>query len=39
MTPAALRHFDMADLNHDGCLTPEERKQAHERMRAEHRPG
>jgi EF-hand domain pair len=36
---AALAHFDRADLNHDGKLTPDERRQAHERMRAEHRPG
>ena len=27
----ALQHFDRADLNHDGKLTPEERKQAHQR--------
>jgi hypothetical protein len=32
-----LRHFDMADANHDGQITPDERRQMHERMRAEHR--
>jgi hypothetical protein len=31
-----LRHFDMADANHDGQITPDERKQMHQRMRAEH---
>ena len=30
---AALRHFDQIDLNHDGKITPDERRQAHERMR------
>lgn len=34
---AALAHFDRADLNHDGKITPQERAQAHARMR-EHRP-
>lgn len=31
---AALQHFDQIDLNHDGKITPDERRQAHERMRA-----
>ena len=31
---AALRHFDQIDVNHDGKITPDERRQAHERMRA-----
>jgi hypothetical protein len=34
---AALAHFDRADLNHDGKITPDERQQAHQMMR-EHRP-
>ncbi|MES2136480.1 MAG: hypothetical protein V4502_05405 [Pseudomonadota bacterium] len=34
----ALAHFDRADLNHDGKLTPEERKQARQQMRAQHKP-
>jgi hypothetical protein len=33
----ALQHFDRADLNHDGKLTPDERKQARQ-LRAEHHP-
>jgi Ca2+-binding EF-hand superfamily protein len=36
MTKAALQHFDAADANHDGTLTPEERMQMHQRMKAEH---
>lgn len=36
---AALAHFDRMDLNHDGKITPDERRQAHERMRAQHHPG
>ena len=36
MTNAALQHFDAADANHDGTLTPEERMQMHQRMKAEH---
>jgi Ca2+-binding EF-hand superfamily protein len=36
MTNAALQHFDSADANHDGTLTPEERMQMHQRMKAEH---
>ena len=31
---AALQHFDMADTNRDGQITREERKQMHQRMRA-----
>lgn len=31
----ALVMFDKADANHDGTVTPEERKAAHEKMRAE----
>jgi Ca2+-binding EF-hand superfamily protein len=34
---AALAMFDAADTNHDGTVTPEERKAAHEKMRAEMR--
>jgi hypothetical protein len=34
---AALRHFDMADVNRDWQITPDERKQMRRRMRAEHR--
>jgi len=36
MTNAAVQHFDAADTNHDGTLTPEERMQMHQRMKAEH---
>ena len=36
MTNAALQHFDRADANHDGKLTPDERMQMHQRMKAEH---
>jgi Ca2+-binding EF-hand superfamily protein len=35
---AAIAHFDRMDLNHDGKITPDERRQAHQRMRADHRP-
>jgi Ca2+-binding EF-hand superfamily protein len=35
---AALQHFDRADLNHDGKLTPDERLQAHQQFRAQHKP-
>ena len=38
-TVAAYRHFDMADANRDGQVTREERRQMHQRMRAERRPG
>jgi Ca2+-binding EF-hand superfamily protein len=34
---AALAHFDKADINHDGKITPDERRQAQMMMR-EHRP-
>ena len=36
-TDAALKHFDTADLNHDGTLTPDERQQMHMKMREMHR--
>jgi Ca2+-binding EF-hand superfamily protein len=32
-TAAAVAHFDAADLNHDGTLTPEEMRAAHQAMR------
>ncbi len=35
MTNAAAQHFDEADVNHDGTLTPEERMQMHQRRKAE----
>jgi hypothetical protein len=35
---AALAHFDRMDLNHDRKITPDERREAHERMRGEHHP-
>jgi Ca2+-binding EF-hand superfamily protein len=31
---AALAHFDRIDANHDGKITPEERRAAHDKMRA-----
>jgi hypothetical protein len=34
----ALAHFDRADLNHDGQLTPQERQQFHQQMRAQRKP-
>lgn len=37
-TAMALQHFDSADVNHDGKLTPEERMQAHQRMRGQRQP-
>lgn len=37
-TAVALQHFDAADLNHDGTLTPEERMQAHQRLRGQRQP-
>ena len=37
-TAAALQHFDRADLNHDGRLTPEERMQMRQQLRAQRRP-
>jgi Ca2+-binding EF-hand superfamily protein len=37
---AALAHFDRIDLNHDGRITPDERRQAHQgMMMRERRPG
>lgn len=37
-TAAALQHFDTADLNRDGTLTPEERMQVRQQRRAQRRP-
>jgi Ca2+-binding EF-hand superfamily protein len=34
----ALQHFDRADLNHDGQLTPQERQQSRAQLRAQRRP-
>ena len=34
----ALQRFDRADLNHDGKLTPEERKQARQQLKAQNKP-
>lgn len=34
----ALQHFDRADLNHDGKLTPEERKLARQQLKAQRTP-
>ena len=34
----ALAHFDRADLNHDGQLSPQERQQSRQQMRAQRRP-
>lgn len=36
---AALQHFDKVDTNRDGQLTPDERKQMRQRMRAGHQQG
>jgi Ca2+-binding EF-hand superfamily protein len=36
-TNAAAHHFDQMDLNRDGKITPEERHQAHQQMRAQRR--
>jgi len=33
---AALAHFDKMDLNHDGTISPDERKQARAMFKAEH---
>jgi Ca2+-binding EF-hand superfamily protein len=38
-TSAAAAHFDAADLNHDGTLTPEEMRAAHQAMRGKHANG
>jgi hypothetical protein len=35
----ALAHFDKADLNHDGKITPEERAQGHVFIMRERRKG
>jgi len=35
-TTAALQHFDQADANRDGQITPEERRAMHQRMMQEH---
>ncbi len=35
---AAVARFDRLDLNRDGTITPEERRQAHEKMRAMRAP-
>lgn len=35
---AAVARFDRVDLNRDGTITPEERRQAHEKMRAMRAP-
>ncbi len=37
-TAVALQHFDSADLNHDGKLRPEERRQAHQQLRGQRKP-
>jgi|SoimicmetaTmtHAB_FD_contig_91_219812_length_2484_multi_3_in_0_out_0_2 Ca2+-binding EF-hand superfamily protein len=34
----ALQQFDRADLNHDGKLTPDERKQARQQLKAQRTP-
>jgi Ca2+-binding EF-hand superfamily protein len=34
----ALQHFDRADLNHDGKLTPQERQQMRQQFKAQHKP-
>lgn len=31
----ALEHFDRGDLNHDGTVTSDERREMHQRMRAQ----
>jgi hypothetical protein len=36
---AALAHFDKADVNHDGKITPDERGHGHQMMRIERRQG
>jgi Ca2+-binding EF-hand superfamily protein len=36
MQAAALAHFDKMDLNHDGTISPDERKQARELFRSQH---
>jgi hypothetical protein len=34
----ALRHFNRADANHDGTITPDERRQMRHQMRTQQRP-
>jgi Ca2+-binding EF-hand superfamily protein len=36
---AALSHFDRADLNRDGQVTPDERRQSRQQRRAQRQPG
>lgn len=36
---AALKHFDMVDANRDGQITPDERRQMHGKMHAQHQRG
>jgi len=36
MQAAALAHFDKMDLNHDGTISPDERKQARALFRSQH---
>lgn len=38
-TSTALQHFDRADTNHDGRLTPDEMRAAHQMMRQKHQAG
>jgi Ca2+-binding EF-hand superfamily protein len=38
MQTIALQHFDKADLNHDGTVTPQERQQARQQLRTQHKP-
>ena len=37
-TSAALQHFDRVDANRDGRITPDERRQMHDQMKAMHAP-
>lgn len=36
-TEAAEQHFDAADTNHDGTVTPDEMRAAHRALRGQHR--
>lgn len=38
MQQEALAHFDKLDLNHDGTISPDERKQARALLKGQHRP-
>ena len=38
-TDAALQRFDRVDINRDGQITPDERRQARDRFRAQRQPG